>query len=73
VHGPLIATLLLELLRTHQPGSQVTSFAFRAVRPVFDTAPFSVCGAPADAPRAFHLWACDGDGLLAMDATATVA
>jgi 3-methylfumaryl-CoA hydratase len=73
VHGPLLATLLLDLLRTHRPGSQVTAFAFRAVRPVFDTAPFSVCGAPGDAPGAFRLWVRDADGLLAMDATATLA
>jgi 3-methylfumaryl-CoA hydratase len=73
VHGPLLATLLLDLLRTHQPEARVTAFAFRAVRPVFDTASFAVCGAPGDAPGAIHLWVRDGDGLLAMDATATLA
>ena len=73
VHGPLLATLLLDLLRTHRPEARVTAFAFRAVRPVFDTAPFAVCGAPGEAPGAVRLWVRDGDGLLAMDATATLA
>jgi len=73
VHGPLIATLLIDLLRTQRPESRVTDFAFRAVRPVFDTGPFTVCGAPADEPGKVALWARDGDGLLAMEATAAVA
>jgi 3-methylfumaryl-CoA hydratase len=72
VHGPLIATLLLDLLRTHSPEAQLTGFEFRALRPLFDTGPFAVCGAPAGEPGSIHLWALDGDGLPAMDATAKV-
>ncbi|MFN8583348.1 MAG: MaoC family dehydratase N-terminal domain-containing protein [Gemmatimonadaceae bacterium] len=44
VHGPLIATLLLELLRDTVAGATVRSFAFRAERPLFDTASFSIHG-----------------------------
>ncbi len=44
VHGPLQATLLLDLLDRHLPGARVASFTFRARSPVFDTAPFDVCG-----------------------------
>jgi 3-methylfumaryl-CoA hydratase len=69
VHGPFIATLLLELLRRSQPEAQVAKFAFRAVSPVFDTAPFSVCGAPVG-DGTVRLWACQGNGNLAMEATA---
>jgi 3-methylfumaryl-CoA hydratase len=47
VHGPLIATLLLDLLRRELPQAQVSRFEFRAVRPTFDLHPFSVCGEPA--------------------------
>jgi len=71
VHGPLIATLLLDLLRRNLPGAKVSHFSFRAVSPLFDTAPFSVCGRPeGDRVR---LWAKNEAGGLAMDASAVLA
>jgi 3-methylfumaryl-CoA hydratase len=73
VHGPLLATLLLDLLRRERPDAVVASFRFRALRPIFDIAPFAVCGAPPPDGRAMHLWVRDRDGALAMDATATLA
>jgi 3-methylfumaryl-CoA hydratase len=73
VHGPLIATLLLDLLRHQLPDARVARFEFRAVRPVFDIHPFDVCGAPASDGRSFHLWARDHEGWLTMDATAAIA
>jgi 3-methylfumaryl-CoA hydratase len=69
VHGPLIATLLLELLHREQPGAQVARFAFKAVRPIFDLHAFSVHGQP-EGERSFRLWARDHEGFLAMTATA---
>ena len=72
VHGPLQATLLLELLRRELPGARVTAFSFRALRPVFDTAPITVCGRPGDDDTA-NLWIRDADGAVAMEATATLA
>jgi 3-methylfumaryl-CoA hydratase len=45
VHGPLIATLLVDLLRRNTDRA-LASFTFRAVSPLFDIAPFSVHGAP---------------------------
>lgn len=71
VHGPLIATLLLDLLRRQLPDSQVKTFQFRAVKPLFDIAPFVVCGLQEDA-ETVKLWASTEDGHLAMDATATL-
>jgi 3-methylfumaryl-CoA hydratase len=70
VHGPLIATLLMELLRAHvtQP---VATFSFKAVKPLFDLAPFTVCGRREG--DTVKLWAKDADGWLAMQATATLA
>ena len=69
VHGPLIATLLADLLRRNSD-APMTAFRFRAVRPLFDVADFAVCGAPsADGGRA-KLWARDADGFLAMEAEA---
>ena len=72
VHGPLIATLLLDLLRHQLPDAQVTRYEFKAVRPTFDTAPFFVCGEPGPDGKSYHLWAKDHEGWLTMDATAVV-
>jgi 3-methylfumaryl-CoA hydratase len=69
VHGPLIATLLLDLLRHKRPDAELVEFQFRAVRPTFDVNKFSVCGAP-DPDGNIHLWARDHEGWLTMDATA---
>jgi 3-methylfumaryl-CoA hydratase len=71
VHGPLVATLLVDLLRRNRPGVELASFSFRAMRPLFDTAPFTVCGRSDDAARTARLWTRDADGAITMDATAT--
>src|SRR5882762_6773015 len=47
VHGPLIATLLLDLVRRERPEAKVATYQFRALRPTFDLNPFHVCGVPA--------------------------
>lgn len=73
VHGPLIATLLLDLLQREMPQAQVTEFNFRAVRPTFDTAHFFVNGRLAEDGQSVHLWANDADGYLTMDATAVLS
>ncbi len=72
VHGPLLATFLLDLLRRERPEAYVAAFAFRAVKPLFDIAPFAVCGAPAADAKTVRLWAQDAGAQLAMDATATL-
>lgn len=72
VHGPLIATLLLDLLRRQMPGVEVTSFRFKAVRPTFDLHPFHVNGELQADGKTVHLWASDHEGWLTMDATATL-
>jgi len=71
VHGPLIATLLLDLLRRNVPDAVVTRFQFRAVSPLFDTAPFVVCGTPDG--KTVSLWAKQASGDLAMTASASLA
>jgi len=68
VHGPLIATLLMDLLRRNQPRANVGRFSFRAVSPLFDTSPFVVCGKPDG--NTIALWAKDAAGNLAMSAEA---
>jgi 3-methylfumaryl-CoA hydratase len=73
VHGPLIATLLLDLLRNNVPGARLSHFEFRAVRPVFDIAPFKLHGTPAPDGKTVRLWTEDHAGWLTMQATATLA
>lgn len=72
VHGPLIATLLLDLLRRQLPDADVAAFSFRARRPTFDLHPFAVCGAPQGDSRTVRLWGEDHEGWLTMDAVATL-
>jgi 3-methylfumaryl-CoA hydratase len=70
VHGPLIATLLMDLLRREWPDAVVTGFRFKAVRPTFDLHRFKVCGSPDGGT--VRLWAQDHEGWLTMDAVATL-
>ena len=69
MHGPLIATLLVDLLRRNLPGARVRRFAFKARRPVFDIHRFQVCGR-READNRFALWTRDHEGFLTMEATA---
>jgi len=72
VHGPLIATLLLDLLQRERPDARVTGFQFKALRPTFDGRPMSVNGQPSADGRSVRLWASDHEGWLTMDATVTL-
>ena len=78
VHGPLLATLLLDLLRRHAPHAEVASFQFRAVRPTFDGQAFTLNGSPnvsantSENSKTVKLWAQDHAGWLTMDAVATL-
>jgi len=72
VHGPLIATLLLDLLRDRMPDAVVARYEFRALRPLFDTHPFFVCGEPHADGKTIRLWTRDNEGALTMDATAVI-
>ena len=71
VHGPLLATLLLELIRQNAPDKTVKSFRFRAIRPTFDINPFSVQGRLEEGGRV-KLWGRDHQGWLTMDGEAEI-
>jgi 3-methylfumaryl-CoA hydratase len=73
VHGPLIASLLMDLLRRHAPDAFVTRFEFKAVRPTFDLHPLRLNGQPSADGKTVRLWAQDHEGWLTMQATATLA
>ncbi len=70
VHGPLSATLLLDLVRTGLPGVEIAQYDYRAVRPLIDGNPFRVEGCRTDA--GLSLWALDHTGAVTMQATATL-
>ncbi|MFP6559040.1 MaoC family dehydratase N-terminal domain-containing protein [Paraburkholderia sp. B3] len=73
VHGPLIATLLLDLAVTELGGAVPAHFSFRAVRPTFVGQAFSVCGRRDEDGRTVELWAKDREGCLTMQASAEFA
>jgi 3-methylfumaryl-CoA hydratase len=70
VHGPLIATLLLDLLRRERHTAEVAAFRFKALRPSFDGHPMGVHGLPSADGKSVRLWATDHEGWLTMDASA---
>jgi 3-methylfumaryl-CoA hydratase len=71
VHGPLIATLLVDLLRRERPEASLRTYAFRALRPLFDTASFHLCGLPEPSGLSARLWTRDFEGAATMEATAS--
>jgi 3-methylfumaryl-CoA hydratase len=66
IHGPLIATLLLDL--AHREGRQIGRFTYRARNPLFLPSAFTVNG--ASIPGGTRLWAANDSGGLAMEAEA---
>ncbi|MFZ4652257.1 MAG: FAS1-like dehydratase domain-containing protein [Rubrivivax sp.] len=73
VHGPLVATLLLELVRREQPQARVQAFSFKALRPAFDGRPLAVAAAEEPEPGHWRLWAADDSGACTMEAQARLA
>lgn len=67
VHGPLLATLMLELPRRHS-NRRVKRFNFRAMAAVYDIAPFRCVGVPEGDEVALEVIGPDGG--TAMTATA---
>lgn len=72
VHGPLVATLFLALLRRELPKARVSEFSFRAMHLLVDTSDFAVCGSQQEGCTV-RLWAQDAEGWLATSASARLA
>lgn len=70
VHGPLIATLLMDLCRRENPEGSLSRFDYRARGPIFDDGPFTVAGTPSGDGLAASLEARDHEGRVAMTAEA---
>ncbi|MBP0594742.1 MaoC family dehydratase N-terminal domain-containing protein [Paraburkholderia sp. LEh10] len=73
VHGPLIATLLMDLVRRHRPDATVLAFSFKAIRPCFMGNALHLCGKPSPDGKTVELWSHDHEGWLTMSARATLA
>lgn len=63
VHGPYIATLLMDHFMQHRPQCAVRAFSFKALRPIFDGDTFTL-GLTEDA---------DGADLVAIDSSGGIA
>lgn len=72
VHGPLVATLLMQLARESLPERTVKAFSFRAISPLFDVESFSLHGRLSDDGASVLLWAANARGELAMQAEAAL-
>lgn len=68
VHGPLLATLLVDLHMRAHPGSRLASFSYRARRPAFEGHPVELRGRRRS-PQEVDLWTLDGIGQVTMTAT----
>lgn len=67
VHGPLIATKVLQSFTEANPQKEVSYFAFRGVRPLLGSKAFKVEGAFVEEEGAAELWA-QQDGTIAQKA-----
>ena len=70
-HGPLTATLLIEMARHQNPGKPIERCEFRAYSPLFGDAPFTLNGKMDGVDTV--LWAANPQGHLAMKATVSIA
>ncbi|MBT4521029.1 MAG: acyl-CoA dehydrogenase [Halieaceae bacterium] len=71
VQGPLMATLLLDLLYREMPEVLLASFQFRGIRPMLDTGAYVLQGR-CDSEQV-ELWVVDASGGLVMSAQGRVA
>ena len=75
VHGPLIATLLLNFAENHvTPGRFIRTFEFKALRPTFDLSGFHLHATPSDgADGGLNIWSTDNTGQVGLDGRITLA
>ena len=75
VHGPLIATLLLNFAQARvAPGRFISAFEFKALRPTFDLSSFHLHASPADGPgEVLNIWSSNNTGQVGLDGRITLA
>lgn len=69
VHGPLLATLMLDLVRREHPGASARTFRFRAVSPLIVDETLTVHGGPGEGGNV-RLWVAGPGRRLAMEGEA---
>ena len=62
VQASLIAHLLLEMCRTSLPARRIASFTTVNRHQIYDTGPFTLCGAPSADGQSAMMWALDTQG-----------
>jgi len=74
VQSSLISQLLMEMCRRELPAKRMSHFDFQNLRSVYDTGgKFTIHGSPNPDGSVAALWALDGQGNVAMTATAKFA
>ncbi len=73
VHGPLLATLLIDELLLRFPGRSLLEYSFRVTHPVFDTQSFSLRGREPDATGRADLWIANEAGAECLRGEARMA
>ena len=75
VHGPLIATLLLNFAENQvAPGRFIRTFEFKALRPTFDLSGFHLHATPTDSPdEGLNIWSTNNTGQVGLDGRITLA
>ena len=74
VHGPLTATLLMNLCEKMSPSKKLIEFKFKAISPLFNEELFTLKGEPKDSSNLkWNLWAENNLKELCMEATALFA
>ncbi len=71
VHGPLIATLMVDLCRRSRPEVRITGFSFRAMAPLFCGNEMVLGAAPSDDGSRASVWAANHEGGLASQGEVT--
>jgi 3-methylfumaryl-CoA hydratase len=70
VQASMLSFLLSEMCRTSMPDRVLKIFNPRTLHPVYDTGPFTLCGAPANDGKSATLWVIDAAHTVAMVANA---
>ena len=73
VHGPLIATLMVDLCRRSRPDGEVKEFSFRALAPLFVDHSMMLGAAPAEEGPRTAVWAANDKAELASQGEVTFA
>jgi 3-methylfumaryl-CoA hydratase len=73
VQSSLLSQLMIEMCRKELPARRLATFESQSVRQIYDTASFTIAGNPSGDGREAQLWALDGEGRVAITATAKFA